>query len=76
MEITTNANDMFYQLRIRGAVDQEFLSSYCPPGTGACQEGNTTLLTDLHMDQSGILGLVRQLHNLGLVILELKVMTP
>lgn len=61
-----------YQLRLREPLEERFLASYCPPGTTLVQEGDTTLLSNIETDQSGIMGLIRHLHNLGCTILELQ----
>jgi hypothetical protein len=60
-----------YEIRLKGRLDQDFLQSYCPAGTTlTCEEGRTCL-SNIRTDQSGIIGLLRNLHNLGFIILSL-----
>lgn len=66
-----NSHLFIYRLQIKGQLDDDFLPSYCPPGTRLQRQGELTILANLHTDQSGILGLVRRLHNLGCTLLEM-----
>ncbi|MGD1994161.1 MAG: hypothetical protein PVI59_13290 [Anaerolineae bacterium] len=61
-----------YQIRLRGQLDEGFVASFCPPGTTLTHEEDATLLSSIETDQSGIMGLVRHLHNLGCTILGLQ----
>jgi len=61
-----------YALRLQGHIDADFVASFCPDGTTMTHEGDNTLLANIQTDQSGILGLVRHLHNLGCTILTLR----
>ena len=61
-----------YSLKLRGEPGEDFLNSFCPAGTVLELVGEDTLLTNICTDQSGILGLIRYLHNMGVTILELK----
>lgn len=73
--MTANTNDKglrAYRITIKGQVDEEFLAAYCPPETVLTGEGDATLLSNIRTDQSGILGLVRHLYNLGCTILALE----
>jgi hypothetical protein len=64
-----------YQIEVRGRVDVEWLQSFDDSveilidGSGQMQD--TTVL-DVHTDQSAILGLVRNLHGLGMTILRFQ----
>lgn len=58
-----------YQIRLRGQMDEDFANAFCPAGTLRTDEGETTLLANICTDQSGIIGLIRTLHNLGCTIL-------
>ncbi len=60
-----------YALTFSGMVDDDFLTSYCSEGTTLTASGGMATLDDLRTDQSGIIGVIRQLHNLGCVILRL-----
>ncbi len=61
-----------YRITLRGQVDEEFVAAYCPAGTLLAHQGDAACLSDIHTDQSGIVGLVRHLHNLGCTILALE----
>ncbi len=61
-----------YRITLRGQVDEEFVAAYCPAGTLLAHEGDTARLSDIRADQSGIVGLVRHLHNLGCTIVALE----
>ncbi|MFP4344413.1 MAG: hypothetical protein ACLFU8_06965 [Anaerolineales bacterium] len=61
-----------YQIRLQGQLDEGFVASFCPEGTCLTREGDTTLLTNIVTDQSGIMGLIRHLHNLGCTLLMLE----
>ena len=68
---TRNSDRRCYQLKITGQLDDDFVSSFCPPETIIQRESDTTLLSNIRTDQSGILGLIRHLHNLGCTILSM-----
>jgi hypothetical protein len=61
-----------YTLTFSGALDDDFLASYCPQGTTLTTANGIAILDAIHTDQSGIIGLIRHLHNLGCVILNLS----
>ena len=61
-----------YQIKISGQLDGDFVTFYCPPETTLQHENDMTVLSDIHTDQSGILGLIRHLHNLGYTILSMN----
>lgn len=60
-----------YTLTIQGESDADFTSAFCPPETRLVGDGKTFRLTCLRLDQSGLIGLLRQLHNYGYFILSL-----
>jgi hypothetical protein len=68
---TTNTVLRCYQLKLAGPLDEEFVRSFCPPGLTLEHEGDTTVLSNILTDQSGIIGLIRHLHNLGCTILTM-----
>lgn len=68
---TTDAH--VYTLTFAGAVDGDFLASFCPEGTVATAVNHHITLTNLRADQSGIIGVIRRLHNLGCTLLALRV---
>jgi hypothetical protein len=67
-----------YRIELRGRVDQEWLQSFDSsieilieyPG----QPQEFTVL-HVHTDQSGMIGLLRRLHGLGMTIQQIQVMT-
>jgi hypothetical protein len=61
-----------YTLTLHGELDADFASTFCPPETTLTCNGNTLTLANLRLDQSGLIGLLRQLHNFGCVILALE----
>ena len=61
-----------YTLKLAGLLEDDFISAYCPPETVVLRQDNTTNLTNLHTDQSGMIGLIRNLHNLGYTILSMN----
>lgn len=68
---TQNSDLRCYQLKITGQLDDDFVASFCPPETIIQRESDTSLLSNISTDQSGILGLIRHLHNLGFAILSM-----
>ena len=71
-DTTRDTSTVTYRLRIRGELDKDFVSSFCPKGTTMVHTGGVTVLDEIDTDQSGIIGLVRHVHNLGCVILGLE----
>lgn len=61
-----------FTLTIHGELDADFASTFCPPETTLDCDGKTIRLANLRLDQSGLIGLLRQLHNFGCVILSLE----
>jgi quinol monooxygenase YgiN len=67
-----------YRIEVRGRVDADWLQSFegiseiCVDETGR-MEG--CLVLDVHTDQSGIVGLVRRLHGLGMTIQQLQIVS-
>ena len=68
----TNQDLRSYTLKLSGTLDDDFITSFCPSKTTVLCENGTTSLSNIRTDQSGILGLIRHLHNLGCVILSLN----
>ena len=65
-----------YQIEVQGRVDVDWLQSFDSSAEVSVDE--TKQLKDItvlnmHTDQSGIVGLVRRLHGLGLTILQLQI---
>ena len=57
---------------LKGQIDEEFVEACCPAGTVLACEGDATFLSNIHADQSAIVGLTRHLHNLGCTLLSLE----
>lgn len=62
-----------YTLTFAGVLDDDFLVSFCPEGTVATAVDQHTTLTNLRADQSGVIGVIRRLHNLGCTLLYLSI---
>jgi hypothetical protein len=58
-----------YQIQIAGQVAESDISAFCPASTKIAPCGNTYSVLTVHTDQSGLVGLIRQLHGLGFVLL-------
>lgn len=69
---TTLSGIRTYTLTLHGELDVDFASTFCPPETTLACDGKTLTLAKLRLDQSGLIGLLRQLHNFGCVILALE----
>ncbi len=62
-----------YTLLFAGTPDNTFLADYCPAGT-QIKAGNACFtLFDLCADQAQVLGIIRHLHNLGCLLLQLEI---
>jgi len=67
-----------YRIEVRGGIDVDWLQSF---------DSSTAILKDdmsaskdvtiihAHMDQSGVVGLIRRIHGLGLTILKMELIT-
>ena len=66
----------YYQIEVRGRVDVDWLQSFDSSAEISVdetrQKEDITVLT-MHTDQSGMVGLVRRLHGLGMTILQLHI---
>lgn len=71
--MTSASDTRLYVLRISGTLDADFLASYCPAGVTMTFHDDHITLASLRTDQSGIIGIIRQLHNFGCVLLALAV---
>lgn len=70
--MTPASDTRFYVLHISGTLDADFLASFCPPGTTMTTHDERIILSNLRTDQAGILGIIRQIHNFGCILLELE----
>ena len=71
LEKTTIARVRHYRLQVAGLLDEDFVRPFCPPGVKIDREVGVTLLSNIRLDQAGLIGLIRQLHNLNCVILTI-----
>lgn len=65
-----------YRIEVRGRVDAEWLQSFDSSAEiDVCETGpaEDIIVLDAHADQSGMVGLLRRLHGLGIAILKLEV---
>ena len=69
---TNQPDQQVYRITLRGLIDEEFVEAYCPPETVLACEGGAAILSNIHADQSAIVGLTRHLHNLGCTLLSLE----
>jgi len=78
-----NAKPLFdsathYRIELRGRVDVEWLQNFDSSAQISVDETrqmeDSTVL-NVHTDQSGIVGLVRRLHGLGMTILQLQIVS-
>ncbi len=68
-----------YEIRVDGHIDHSIIDRFGPMQLidtvdvlGEC----TTALTGIVTDQAGIMGLIRHLHNLGIVLLSIERHSP
>ena len=68
----------YYHIEVRGRVDVDWLQSFDSSAEISVDETrqmeDITVLT-MHTDQSGMVGLVRRLHGLGMTILQLQILS-
>jgi len=69
--MTSASDTRFYILRISGTLDADFMASICPAGATMTVMDEHIILTNLRTDQSGIIGIIRQLHNFGCILQSL-----
>jgi len=67
-----------YRIEVQGRVDVDWLQSF--DGSVEISADEIRQMEDItvlnaHTDQSGIVGLVRRLHGLGMVILQLQIVS-
>ena len=67
-----------YRIEVQGRVNGDWLQSFY--SSAEINGGETRQIEDItvlhvHTDQSGILGLVRRLHGLGMTILQLQIVS-
>ena len=67
-----------YRIEVRNKVDAEWLQSFnvsMEITVDDTEQMEDSTVFKVHTDQSGIVGLVRRLHGLGLTILQLELIT-
>ena len=65
-----------YRIEVRGRVDVEWLQSFDSSAeiiVDETRQMEDITVLNVHTDQSGIVGLVRRLHGLGMTILQLQI---
>lgn len=70
--MTSASDTRDYILQISGTLDADFLASYSPTGATMTIQNDHITLANLRTDQSGTLGIIRQLHNFGCILLSLS----
>ncbi len=68
---STTADVRHYRLKVAGLLDEEFVRQFCPPGLKVDRAAGCTHLSNIQLDQAGLIGLLRQLHNLNCLILNI-----
>jgi hypothetical protein len=68
---TTSASVRHYRMKVAGLLDEEFVRQFCPPELKIDREAGDTLLSNIRVDQAGLIGLMRRLHNLNCTILSI-----
>jgi hypothetical protein len=58
-----------YRIHIAGQVAESDIAAFSPPGTTIEPAGEAGTILTVRTDQSGLVGLIRQLHGLGFVLL-------
>ena len=67
-----------YRIKVQGQVDVEWLQSFDSSAeilVNETRQMEGIIVLDVHTDQSGIVGLVRRLHGLGMTILQFQMIT-
>jgi hypothetical protein len=65
-----------YRIEVRGRVDADWLQRFDISAeiiADTTRQMEDITVFDMHTDQSGIVGLVRKLHGLGMTILQLQI---
>ena len=61
-----------YEIIVRGQMDEEELNAQSPLRLTVQQAGPERSCISIVTDQSGLIGLLRHLHGLGIVLLSMK----
>jgi hypothetical protein len=68
-----------YEIKINGQLDDAWLS-WCSEAKVhtevSADAGPVTTLSDVVMDQSGLVGLIRRLHGVGIVLISIRLEAP
>jgi len=67
-----------YRIEVRGRVDEEWLQSFDRSAeiiVDKTRQMEDITVLNVNTDQSGIVGLVRRLHGLGITILQLQIVS-
>jgi len=67
-----------YRIEVRGRVDVEWLQSFdssAEINVDETRQMDDITVLNMHTDQSGMVGLVRRLHGLGMTILQLQIVS-
>ena len=67
-----------YRIEVRGRVDVDWLRSFdvsAEINVDETRQMEDVTVLKMHADQSGIVGLVRRLHGLGMTILQLQIVS-
>ena len=67
-----------YRIKVQGGVNVEWLQSFehsAGIGVGETKQIEDITVLNVHTDQSGIVGLLRKMHGLGITILQFQMIT-
>ena len=62
-----------YQIEVRGQMDEADLNAMSPVQMRVVREDSASMRITVRTDQSGLIGLIRHLHGLGLALLSLNI---
>ncbi len=62
-----------YTISLDSVLEEEFISACLPPDCDIRVKDGVTTLSKVRSDQSGMVGLIRHLHNLGCTILSIYI---
>ena len=59
-----------YAVIVAGVLEPATVAEICPPDTRVCHDHGATTLLIARADQAALIGVLRQLHNLGYTLLR------
>ncbi len=62
----------WYRILVRGRLAAEDIAAFCPPDFRIEPSGGDRTALEVRSDQAGAIGLIRQLHGFGCVLLSFE----